>query len=194
MANSPEPARAKWLNGLAVGWGAAEATLFFIVPDVLLSRIALQDCRQALRACVWALGGALAGGVLIWCLGNANPDPVREVFAQIPAVSPQMMDRVRGQLIDLGPWAVFVGPLTGTPYKLYALEAAGTGIGLVSFFLVSLPARMLRFVLVVLLTHWLAAALRRTAGPGMLRILHAVAWLSFYAWYFYVMSGPEGPA
>ena len=194
LASSPESVRARWLNGIAAAWGAAEATLFFIVPDVLLSRIALQDRRQALLACFWTLGGALAGGVLIWFLGSSDPEPVRSLFAQIPAINSHMMDRVREQLIDLGPWAVFVGPLTGTPFKLYALEAAGAGLGLVSFVLVSLPARMLRFVLVVLLTHWIASALRRVAGTGALRALHAAAWISFYAWYFYVMSGPGSAA
>ena len=49
-------------NALAAIWGAAEATLFFIVPDVFLSWLALSDRRQALIACLYALLGALVGG------------------------------------------------------------------------------------------------------------------------------------
>ena len=71
--NSAEAPPHRWLNGLAASWGAAEATLFFIVPDVLLSRMALQDRRRALQACLWALAGALAGGTLVWMLGYADP-------------------------------------------------------------------------------------------------------------------------
>ena len=51
---------------LAALWGFAESTLFFIVPDVLLTWLALSLPRRALRACYWALGGALAGGDGRW--------------------------------------------------------------------------------------------------------------------------------
>jgi membrane protein YqaA with SNARE-associated domain len=173
---------------LAAAWGAAEATLFFIVPDVLLSRIALQNWRQGLLCCLWALGGALIGGLLIWIIGHIDPEPTRTLFTRIPAISPAMIARVHQQILDLGPWAVFVGPLTGTPYKLYALEAASAGFGLLAFILVSVPARLLRFVIVVLFTHAVASGLRRFASIKILRRLHLTAWIAFYAWYFTVMA------
>ncbi|MDJ0905103.1 MAG: hypothetical protein QNI96_03695 [Woeseiaceae bacterium] len=110
------------------------------------------------------------------------------MFAKIPAISPAMIDRVHEQILDLGPWAVFVGPLTGTPYKVYALEAAGAGFGLLPFLLISVPARLLRFVLVVLLTSAIARALRGRASMRTLQVLHLTAWTAFYAWYFTVMS------
>jgi membrane protein YqaA with SNARE-associated domain len=188
--NSAEAPPPRWLNGLAASWGAAEATLFFIVPDVLLSRIALQDRRRALRACLWALAGALAGGTLVWILGHADPAPTRTLFTQIPAIDHDMIRRVHRQILDLGAGAVFIGPLTGTPYKIYALEAAGAGVGLLPFLLVSVPARLLRFVAVVLLTHAVAAGLHRLASSRAIAWLHAAAWAAFYAWYFYVMSAP----
>jgi len=43
-------------------WGLAEATCFFIVPDVLLSFIALRRLRTALLCCGLALAGALLAG------------------------------------------------------------------------------------------------------------------------------------
>ncbi len=186
--NSPDTAASGRLNALAATWGAAEATLFFIVPDVLLSRIVLQDRRRALLACCWALGGALLGGVLIWIVGYVNPDPARALFAAIPAIDPPMIERVHEQILDLGPWAVFIGPLTGTPYKVYALEAASAGFGLLAFLLVSVPARLLRFVIVVLLTHAIATGLRRFASTRALQALHLAAWVAFYAWYFTIMA------
>lgn len=186
--NSRDTGPGKRLNLLAAAWGAAEATLFFIVPDVLLSRIALQNRRQALVACSWTLGGALIGGLAVWLIGYVDPEPTRAIFAQIPAISPAMIDRVHQQILDLGPWAVFVGPLTGTPYKLYALEAASAGFGLAGFMLVSVPARLLRFVIVVLVTNAVAIGLRRFASIRTLQILHLAAWLTFYGWYFTVMG------
>ena len=186
--NSPDTVSARRLKAVAGFWGAAEATLFFIVPDVLLSWIALRDLRRALLACLWALLGALLGGSLIWVVGSIDPEPTRDVFAKIPAISPAMIDRVHEQILDLGPWAVFVGPLTGTPYKIYALEAASAGFGVLAFLLISVPARLLRFVLVVLLTSAIAMGLRRRMSIRTLQVLHLTAWAAFYAWYFTVMS------
>ncbi len=185
--NSPDSPSARPVNALAAVWGAAEATLFFIVPDVLLSRIALQDRRQALLACLWALGGALLGGALIWTAGYIDPAPARSLFVEIPAISLGMIERVQEQIEDLGLWAVFIGPLIGTPYKLYALEAATAGFGWLPFLLVSVPARLLRFVVIVLLTSAIANGLRRFASMRVLRACHLLAWTAFYAWYFTVM-------
>jgi hypothetical protein len=42
-------------NAVAFLWGIAEATFFFIVPDVLLSWLALSSHRRGLIACVFAV-------------------------------------------------------------------------------------------------------------------------------------------
>jgi len=107
---------------LAAAWGVAEATFFFIVPDVLLSWIALRSYRRAMICCVWATVGALLGGLVIWALGTMNPDLVRAIFAWIPAINEQMISNVQGQLGSQGLIALFIGPLIGTPYKIYGLE------------------------------------------------------------------------
>ena len=101
-----------------------------------------------------------------------------------------MIERVQAQLASHGPWSLFIGPLTGTPYKIYALEAAGAGIGLLAFLLISIPARLLRFVLVVFLTAAIARACRGRLGLRTLQVWHAGAWIAFYAGYFYAMSLP----
>ena len=49
-------------NAIASLWGFAEATVFFIVPDVLLSWLALRSPKSGLIACLFALLGALIGG------------------------------------------------------------------------------------------------------------------------------------
>src|SRR3546814_3695958 len=51
-------------HAVSLLWGFAEATVFFVVPDVWISRRALSSWRAALRGCGFALAGALGGGVL----------------------------------------------------------------------------------------------------------------------------------
>lgn len=172
---------------LAAGWGLAEATLFFIVPDVHLSRIAMRNYRRAMIACTWAMAGALAGGTVIWWLGATDPEPVRLLFDRIPAIGPAMMSGVAEQFEQRGIGALFIGPLVGTPYKIYALEAAGAGFGLLVFLLVSIPARMLRFVIVTSIAALAAHYLRKVLDMRILQGLHIALWCAFYAWYFTVM-------
>lgn len=187
-ANCPEVRRERRCGALAAGWGFAEATLFFIVPDVLLSRIALESRRRAFVACLWALAGALAGGLVTWAVGHVDPDPLRALFDKLPAIGPEMIARVRSQIETAGPWALFVGPLTGTPYKLYALEASGAGVGAAAFLLISVPARLVRFAGVSLLASAVARRAGRFAKLRTLQWLHALAWLVFYAAYFNLMA------
>jgi hypothetical protein len=59
-------------DGLAFAWGLAEATVFFVVPDVWISRLALSSWRAALRGCALALVGALVGGVLLYLAGGRH--------------------------------------------------------------------------------------------------------------------------
>ena len=176
-------------SGIAAAiWGFAEATIFFIVPDVLLSWVALRYPRRAFQACLWALGGALLGGVMIWYLGSADPEPVREFYATIPAISEAMIAGVRGQLDTRGLTALFIGPMIGTPYKIYALEAAGAGFGLISFLLISIPARLLRFVVVTGVVAVVSRALQPFVALRWRQAILVASWIGFYGFYFRVMS------
>ena len=175
-------------NGVALLWGFAEASFFFIVPDVLLSWYALSSLRRALVACLFALAGALLGGALVWLWASNDPDTIRALLASIPAVNEAMMVDVRTQLSDTGVFALFKGPLVGVPYKLYALEAADLGIGLATFLSVSIPARLIRFVAVTVLIGIIGQLLQRKFSLTHVRMAHILCWSAFYTWYFSVMA------
>lgn len=171
------------MNLAALLWGFAEATLFFVVPDVLLSWIALHRARAAWIACVWALVGALAGGAVMYAWGAADAATAIAVLDHVPKVSREMCDAVREQLRNHGLGAVFLGPLTGTPYKIYAVGAGAGQIGLALFLAVSVPARLIRFALVTGLTVMVCRLFRRVTLLGR-RAVHIVLWTAFYVWYF----------
>ncbi|MDP5239958.1 hypothetical protein Q9Q94_10460 [Uliginosibacterium sp. 31-16] len=169
-------------------WGLAEATLFFIVPDVLLSVLALRrPWAQVWRACLWALAGALLGGVLMYVWAARAESSALAMLQQIPAISAAMCDAVARQLHEQGALALFIGPLTGTPYKIYAAQSGAQGASLLVFLAISVPARLLRFLIVAGLVRLLCERL-----PGLsLRwrvAVWALAWGGFYAWYFWEFS------
>lgn len=178
-------------NIFAALWGIAEATIFFIVPDVILSWVALRSVQRALIACLWATGGALIGGCILWFVGGNDPESARALFTSLPAIDDGMIANVVQQLEEIGLEALFIGPLTGTPYKIYAVEAANLGYGLGIFLLISLPARLTRFLLVSLVAGGISKLLRRWLNLRHLQMLHALIWVGFYAGYFSVMSGPS---
>jgi membrane protein YqaA with SNARE-associated domain len=176
------------LKAAAVIWGFAEATLFFVVPDMLLSYVALKKLRAALFCCLPVTAGALVGGSAMYWLGTQNADETLRAVDIVPAISPQMIDRVGHRMERDGIAPMVVGAFIGTPYKIYAVKAGALGIPLPLFLLVSIPARLLRFVAVSLLVHGIARSLRGWSDRGKIRLLTAF-WIVFYAGFLTLMPG-----
>ncbi len=176
------------VNAFALIWGFAEASFFFIVPDVFLSWLALSDFKRAFVACLFAVVGALLGGTLVWLLAINDADAMRSIFTWIPAIDRTMITDVRTQLTDTGIFALFIGPLTGVPYKIYALEAADLGIGLWTLLALSIPARLIRFVVVTFVIGMAGRLLLRKFSLRRVRTAHLACWSLFYIGYFWVMA------
>ena len=174
------------LDLVAFGWGLAEATLFFIVPDVLLTAMAVTSVRSAIRAGTFALAGALIGGLLMWQLGATATDEARALLDAVPAISPALIAEVQQQYAETGLPAVALGPTRGIPYKIYAVEWGSRGGSLLLFLIISVPARYLRFLLTPLLTRFALRSLSRWTGRRKSVELALVlgAWSVFYTFYF----------
>jgi len=172
---------------LAFVWGLAESTVFFIVPDVLLTRLALRDFRRALLASLWAVAGALVGGTVLWFAARHGATQfLLNAFDWIPGISRDFIVRTAQSLDSRGFTALFTGALTGQPYKLYAVHAGAQNFSLAAFLAVSVVARFTRFLLTASLV-WLAGrALSQQSEAFRLR-LHAYGWFAFYTTYFVVM-------
>jgi membrane protein YqaA with SNARE-associated domain len=171
---------------LAFAWGLAEATLFFIVPDVLLTLIACRALKPALRATIAALVGALAGGALMYAFGVREPHTARAFLDHIPAISQELITSVAAQIDESGLIAVLLGPIKGVPYKIFAVEWGARGGSFGGFLLISIPARYVRFVLAALAARGIARLIeplthRRAAIETLIL---AVIWVAFYGFYF----------
>ena len=167
-------------------WGFAEATLFFLVPDVMLTAIAVVDWRLALVGCLAALAGALAGGAVMYTAGRSG-EGARRLLLRVPGISPAMAERVRREVGQRRFLAVLLGPLSGTPYKLYAVEAGRQRLSAAGFMLISVPSRLVRFVAVTALAGWLAHGVFPGLATGWKLAAWGVVWSAFYAWYFRAM-------
>lgn len=177
--------------GIALLWGFAEATFFFLVPDVALTWIAFESRKRAYVASAVAAGGALAGGLILYFWAQSDPAAARAAMDWVPAVSPAMIEKVNRQIHEWGLQAVFIGTMSGTPYKLYATQwgamAKETEGSLTTFVAISLAARLLRFSLLCTLAAALARSLPTNWSVAKKRRVHLFAWGIGYFFFFLLM-------
>lgn len=173
------------VNFIAFVWGLAEATLFFIVPDVALSITALKGVDIGLVACLYALAGALTGGMIMFYWGQADIGKVTRILIRIPAIRPKDIEKVRSDLYKSGLLAVLFGPILGIPYKIYAAYAHLI-TSIYYFLLISIPARAVRFILLTFLTPYMINRFLPDA-PYKLQVQAVlILWATFYFVYFIV--------
>jgi hypothetical protein len=172
---------------IVAGWSAAEAAIFFLVADVPISWIAVRNGTKAaiLAAIVAALASVVGAAVVLFWAGR-DPTGAAATMASLPAIDPALIARAAADY-HRGPLAMLVGSFSGTPFKLYPLEAAKVpDYGLL---FVAPIIRLPRFLLVALfvggVSHFLSRWLNVRRRLGLL----VVSWVLFYAFYFTVMQG-----
>jgi membrane protein DedA with SNARE-associated domain len=161
--------------------------MFFIVPDVYLTRLALRDFRQAVTASLWALAGALLGGSGLWYAArHGEGGALLNLFEQLPGINADMIEKSRQAVSDHGLTALFSGAFRGQPYKLYAVYAGAKQVPLVAFLAASACARFLRFFVTITLA-WIAGNNLAHRSARFRHWTHAFFWLTFYVVYFAAM-------
>ena len=165
-------------------WGLAEATFFFIVPDVLLSYIAIKNFKSAKIACIFATIGALIGGLIMYAWGQRNLESAETFLDKVPAISKEMLDDISLQVKDDRGLAIFKGPLQGQPYKAYAVYSGSDGIDYLSFILITIPARIIRFIITILLVNFLLNKILGKRKNVNKTLLLSCWWVIFYSAYF----------
>lgn len=171
-------------------WSVAEATLFFFVPDVILSYIGLKcGVKSAAVASLYGALGAAIGGAIMYFWSTNDPAAARGAVLAVPAISDAMMARAQAAMAEQS-WfiATLLGPLSSTPYKVYAILAPHAGASLVMFMAASIIARLPRFLIVgcgvALIGRWLEPRL----GAKRLSWVLASAWIVFYAAFFALVA------
>ena len=174
-------------KAIAALWGFAEATLFFIVPDLWTSVAGRTRLRSGLVACLFALAGALAGGTVMYVWGALEPDTASRVVEKVPAISGDMMEQARIDMHERGQRALFFGPLRVTPYKVYSIYSVASGIAYLNFIMISALSRLIRFCAITIFCHYalkLLPVLRIKVDP---LIVLVASWIIFYAFFFYLL-------
>jgi hypothetical protein len=176
-----------WRPPLWLGfvWGIAEATLFFIIPDVIITWTALIDARRGIRMLAAAAAGALVGGSLLYASATFDPEGSRAAVDAVPFVGAGMFQRVTEAYAGRGPTAMLYAPGNGIPYKVYAVLAPPV-MDFGTFAAMTVPARLVRFlagwVVFTGLGLLFANVIRRHPTPA--KLLFGIAWTAGYAIYW----------
>lgn len=169
------------MTGPALGWGFAEATLFFVIPDVLLTYVAVRHgFARAGRAAAWATAGAVAGGLLMWCWGKGA---VPAMLA-LPAIDDALVAAARTGVAGEGSAALVGGAFQGVPYKLYAAAAGELGADPVGLAAWTVVGRMNRFLVAITVAAGVARLLAVRLPERAITALWAAFWVAVYASYW----------
>ena len=167
-------------TGIAFLWGFAEATFFFLVPDLFLSLAAILGGRRTWTHIFAAIAGALVGGAVLFQWSLASTAEAHAAVARLPFIRETMFNKVDEGLREQGMLAV--GSASGMPYKRYAIRAAKFTSER-PFLLATPISRGVRFLAVWFLFLKLAQCLRTHLDRLIsdLRRVYCIACISSYS-------------
>jgi hypothetical protein len=170
---------------VSFAWGFAEGTFFFIVPDLVITLAALFCPRRSLGHLGLVVAGSLVAGTVMYVAALRDPAGLESMVLKVPFVSPAMFETTAEAFERHGVWAMCLGPMSGIPYKVYAVQAPAF-TGFVPFGLVSVPARLERLLLtwVIFAAAGVFARKHVRRRPAWAVGVYAVYWLAVYAYYW----------
>ena len=123
--------------------------------------------------------------VLLFAMDHAR---ARDAVHAVPAISEAMVARAAEAMRDDWFLATLLGPLSSTPFKVYAILALHAGgATLPAFALAGIIARLPRFLIVAIGTALIARWLGPRFGERPLTWALAGFWVLFYAVFFALM-------
>ena len=163
-------------------WGLAEATFFFFIPDIYLTRIALRNPTLAFQLCFVTALAACVGGIAMYSWGNVDYQSASLFLTTIPAIYPKLIQTVITNTHTHPFYSLFIAPMQGIPYKIYAVAIGASHLSLGIFIVVSFVARLLRFILTTGIAVLIKHLLRKKSQ--VLPTLHCITWIIIYLIYF----------
>ena len=169
-------------------WAFSEATFFFVVPDLWLSFASLNSLKKGFKNVIFALIGALMGGTVMFILARYDITATVKFLAKIPLIDFRIINEVKDSIQIDGVSSMFLGPLKGIPYKIYASYAGALSMNYFVFIFISVFARGIRFCLSVLIPNLFFRTFLNKITLKNKRIILAIIWLIIYIIYFILMT------
>ncbi len=128
------------------GWAVVEAIAWPIIPDFLLLPLVIAAPARAIFLIAAAVAGSVAGGAIAYSLSASGAGS--GLLDAVPLVTARMTSTARATLTEEGAAGLLQQPLSGIPFKVYALQAEPAGLTFPAFVGFSALARGTRMLAV----------------------------------------------
>lgn len=150
------------------------------MPDIWLTRIAITDLKEAVINTFIALLGALIGGTVLYILGSMFFENTKQFLNYVPAISESMVNQAGIQMQEDNPViAIIKTGFTGLPFKIYAAWAGYLSLSFPIFILVSVFARIVRFISLILMVYRIKNTLKLFVPTKKILWFHSGLWRCF---------------
>lgn len=127
-------------NVLITVWAAAEAFIWFVLPEFLLFLIIFMKVRHKFDLLKFDIIGTVIGTVIgiVW-------HAPASFLAQLPFIHIGMINQVRTWFSDWGIWGIFFQPFSGVPFKVFNHLALDFHFFIPLFIVLAVIARIARY-------------------------------------------------
>lgn len=130
-------------NVLVLTWAAAEAVVWFVIPEFLLILVIFMRIRQKRKMLLYDLYGTVIGTVIAMAI--AFPPAT---IAKLPYIQPAMVTQVQHWYTEQGIWGLMHQPFSGVPYKVFTNLAPSFHFSVIAFLVLAVVLRLFRYIVV----------------------------------------------
>lgn len=178
----------KWSYFLTFLWWILEATVFFIIPDVLLGFLWVFRHKNKLGVFFSTILWSILGWVILYLLTYYGMIGV-SWLSSIPLINDRMINKV---LLDLDSWYLpfIISTLWWIPYKIQAVAYGMSGINIFIFVILSFISRAPRFIFSLWLSHLIWESFKDyfEDHARYLLLIYTLVWIIIYMIYYLAIT------
>lgn len=152
-------ARTRHAERALAGVSFVESSFFPIPPDVLLIPMVLAERARWFRFALICTVSSVLGALLGYAIGAVFYDVIGERILALYNAE-DAFQRIQDWYDTWGGWGVLFAAVTPFPYKVLTIFSGFAGLDLVTFIVVSIIGRGLRFFFVSWLLYWVGEPIR----------------------------------
>lgn len=156
----------RWANYLVACWAAAEAIIWFVIPEFLLLLVVFLGLKNKRKLLYFDIAGTTVGTILGLVLSAYTSINV----SSFPYITTNMVDQVKVWYEQLGSMALFFQPFSGVPYKVFVLNTHGFINHIVMFVLLAVIIRIARYYIFYVIFSGLHPLLHRFVSRNYIPI------------------------
>ena len=131
-----------------------ESIIFPLPVDPFLAALTLAVPRKAFRFAFICTIGSVIGGIIGWFLGYLIGPSIENLFLYFPWFTEEKFNAVKFAYKENGMLIIFLGAFTPLPYKIITITSGIAEVNIITFVLMSILGRGIRFFIVAYLVKF----------------------------------------